>query len=95
MSLTMTDKKWIDSRIGRSLKSSEKRMQRYVGIVLEQMKHDFALTRELIETRPTREEVREIVREEIHLSVDPTLAALNEITRNHEQRISHLESGRP
>ncbi len=55
--LTTADKNYIHRAITNAVTSSQKDTERYLGILMEQNRHEFQLIRELMVVRPTHEEV--------------------------------------
>ena len=80
------------------LTASEKRVdasiKHYLKISSEDFDHRFGLVKELIDTRPTRDEVRLIVKEEVREELRPIRAEMQmyrEELLDHRTSISRLE----
>jgi len=104
MSLDVQDKKWIKNEITESHKQIQRDADCRLGVVLEKMEDDYQLMRELIETRPTREEMHvairtaiqqetpQIVREVMREEILPHIVELRDIAENYGVRITNLET---
>jgi len=93
--LTTADKEYLDITLNRAIDKSHKRFQkdteRYMGILTEKYLHEVGLTRELIETRPTRDEVRGMIREETQ-PIRQEIAIYKEELVEHRHRFEALEA---
>lgn len=68
MALTLSDKKYINSTMNQT-------MAHYMGALKESFEHQVSMLAELIQDRPTRNEVREMIKEE----TDPIKIRLTQI----------------
>lgn len=64
--LTTADKKFISGQYTLIKDEFKAEVDHTLGLYLDQMKHEHKITRELVNARPTRDEVKEIVHEVVH-----------------------------
>ncbi|MFA6432389.1 MAG: hypothetical protein WCV82_01025 [Candidatus Paceibacterota bacterium] len=82
--------KAVDTAVSAAEKRFSARVEHYIGVALNEFDHRMGLVKELIETRPTREEVRDIFGEELR-PIKAEMQMYREELIDHRTHIEQLE----